>query len=174
MAGTGEAWIGPAGSKIFGFGRPTDEEIRTYNLHRVTGLLAFPYAVRWMPPGPSFGKVLVTKVLPALAIGAAVLAIPGVAAGAVKYGAAGAKKLIPYAKGQAKDIASSAISNTFSALPIGGATDAVETTPQATDTLSNVNQTSNVTSGNPNANTFILFGGGAIVLILIIVMMMRK
>jgi len=166
----GAWWIGSPGSGGFGIGKPTEEQIRTYKLHRVTGFLAFPYEEAWLGPGPSAAKTLFTKVIPSLVVGAAVLAIPGAAPAIAKYGTIGAKKLIPYAKAQAKD----AISNTFSALPIGGATDAVETTPQATDTLSNVNQTSNVTSGNPNANTFILFGGGAIVLILIIVMMMRK
>jgi len=170
MAGTGEAWIGPPNSKIAGIGKPTDEQIRTYSLHRVTGFLAFPWAVLWMPPGVSAVKVLTTKVLPALAIGAAVLAIPGVAPAIAKYGAAGAKKLIPYAKTQAKDIASSAISNTFSALPIAGGNEAVETSPQVTETA----PVALSAPSTPNTNNYLLYGGGAVVLILVIVMVMRK
>jgi hypothetical protein len=172
MAGTGEAWLGPAGSGAFGLGRPSDEQISTYKLHRVTGLLAFPYAVRWLPPGPTFTQGL-TWAVTRLAVAAPI--VGGLAAGVSAAGIGGfattqAKKLVPYAKAQAKDIASNALSSAKDAA-VNALSKAEETLPQVTDTLSAANQTVSVPS---NANTYVLFGGGAIVLILIIVMMMRK
>jgi hypothetical protein len=169
MAGTGEAWLGPAGSGAFGLGKPSDEQIRTYKLHRVTGLLAFPYAVRWLPPGPTFTQGL-TWAVTRLAVAAPI--VGGLAAGISAAGIGGfattqAKKLVPYAKAQARDMASNAISNLGSGMESAAL-------PQATDTLNVASQTPTIVSGDSNTNTYLLLGGGAIVLILIIVMMMRK